>query len=356
MYPVTLLQLGVHNVGNPAQHEPGFLSAASGIVWRPRCGTMWSVGDDQNNLVEYSLSWAQVQAALYNTTDCTLLRPGRAQRILPGVLPVDENKRKNEKPDFEAMTIITHEDIEAIPDSQIRNMVLARFQYGLLLIVGSGGFSYSNIRRSIGVVFALQENGNISGMAGQVSFEKLHTYLDERHVIGKLNIEGISVHGAELILAQRGNSLGPDNNPAPNMLIRLSLADVLYSMLTDGEIGECELLDQPATYQLGSLPHGERHIKLDFTDIDAVHEDPKERLVFTAAAEAEDGVIAGSVIGVMNRHRAVTTVWHVRQKVKLEGVDARFNHTNQAIDLLAVPDADDPNVAAQLYAARLHVA
>ncbi|MBA2348010.1 MAG: hypothetical protein H0V81_06930 [Solirubrobacterales bacterium] len=42
-----------------------------------------------------------------------------------------------------------------------------------------------------------------------------------------------------------------------------------------------------------------------------------------------------------------------RDRIKLEGIDALYNATLGCIDLLLVSDADDPEVPAPLFAARL---
>jgi hypothetical protein len=41
------------------------------------------------------------------------------------------------------------------------------------------------------------------------------------------------------------------------------------------------------------------------------------------------------------------------RSIKLEGIDARYNATLGSVDLLLVADADDPEVPAPLFAARL---
>ena len=361
MQPLQVVTLGTHRIVNPDDGEVPFLSAASGTVWFG--ANLYSVGDDQANVATYSLDSSQVQEALRAGADSELLQPGVAQRIIPGVLPQDPGLRSEAKADFEALTVVKREDIEALTDEKVRAECLRRFPHGLLLIAGSGGMSHGGTRRSIGVVYSLDENGHIVGLPSKVSFEGLHEYLDKHVVIGELNIEGMCVYGTKLVLAQRGNSLDQDNNPAPNMLIWLTLAEVLESLYTDLKIDQCEL-EEPRPYDVGHVTFGkdgqEYQVKLDFTDLDAVTGDPHGRLAFTAAAEGTDGPvrgeIAGSVVGVIGADGEIQEIIPLEDAtIKLEGVDARYNPATGSIDLLLVSDADNPATPAPLMAARIPV-
>jgi hypothetical protein len=173
----------------------------------------------------------------------------------------------------------------------------------------------------------------------------------------------MATHGRELVLAQRGNSSDEQGRPAKNLLVRLSLAEVLESFYTDLRVGRCEL-EEIREYDLGSLPlevDGSSYdVKLDFTDLDAVTDDPLRRLVFTAAGEGTDdqgpakGAIAGSIVGVIDADGNVAQTCPLEDaSIKLEGVDARYNPATGTIDLLLVSDADDPDVPAPLMAARI---
>ncbi len=357
MQSLKLIQLGTHRILNPDPGEPPFLSAASGVAWSPRSGLLRSVGDDQAAVAEFSIAWTEVQEALRLGEDRDILSPGTAQRIIPEVLPLGGRERSEAKADFEALTIITRDDINRLSDGNLRMEMTRRFPNGLLLIVGSGGMSWGGVRRSIGVVYSLGENGLIRGLPAKISFEGLHTFLDEHIVIGELNIEGVTVHGSQLVLAQRGNSFDQDGAPAPNMLIRLALDKFLWSLCTDLKIDQLEL-EELGQYDLGSADYEGHLVKLDFTDVDSVHEDPKGRMVITGAAEANfepiKGQIAGSIVGVIDAEGNLVKLLPLEdQSIKLEGVDARYNHTLGCIDVLLVPDADDPDVPAGLYAARI---
>jgi len=362
MDDLPVITLGTHRIENPAPGEPPFLSAASGTAWSGR--RLYSVGDDQAAVAEFELDEVPVLEALRSGRDADVLAPGFAERIIPDVLPLDPARRASQKADFEALTLVTRPDLERLEDPGIRREVLRRFPHGLLIMAGSGGMSWEGVRRSTCVVYSRDEAGHIVGLPAKISLEELHDYLESSPwLTGELNIEGMAVHGQDLVLAQRGNSAGEDGRPADNLLIRLSLAEVLESFYTDLRVGRCEL-EEIRTYDLGFLGleiDGEAYdVKLDFTDLDAVSGDPQRRLVFTAAGEGTDaqgpakGRIAGSVVGVIDARGNVQRTHPLADRsIKLEGVDARYNPATGTLDLLLVSDADDPGVPAPLMAARL---
>ena len=363
MHPgLPVITLGTHRIENPAPGEPPFLSAASGSAWSGR--RLYSVGDDQAAVAEFELDEVQVLEALRSGKDADILPPGFAERIIPDVLPLDPGRRASQKADFEALTLVTREDLEALDDEAVRREVLRRFPHGLLIMAGSGGVSWEGVRRSTCVVYSRDEHGHIVGLPAKVSLEGLHEYLEgSPWLTGELNIEGMAVHGRYLVLAQRGNSTGEDGRPADNLLIRLSLSEVLESFYTDLRVGRCEL-EELRSYDLGYLPlevDGQSFdVKLDFTDLDSVSGDPEHRLVFTAAGEGTDdqgpakGRIAGSIVGIVGADGNVERTYPLADaSIKLEGVDARYNPATGTLDLLLVSDADDPDVPAPLMAARL---
>ncbi len=358
--PLPVIRLGEHRVVNPAPGEPPFLSAASGTAWSG--DRLYSVGDDQASVAEFTLDPAAVQEALRGGHDAELLEPGRAERIIPDVLPLDRKQRASAKADFEALTLVLPRHIGAL-DHPARDEILRRFPNGLLMLAGSGGMSWSGFRRSTCVVYSLDERGHIAGLPAKVSFEALHQSLQDSDAIsGDLNIEGMAVYGHRLVLAQRGNSIDADGQPAANLLIHLDLGEVLESIYTDLSVGGLEL-QGTTRYELGHLPieHGgeQYDVKIDFTDLDAVSGDPERRLVFTAAGEGPDGspvqnVIAGSAVGVISADGELLSITPLADRtIKLEGIDGRYNPTLGSIDLLLVSDADDPDVPAPLFAARL---
>jgi hypothetical protein len=358
--PLRVIGLGEHRVVNPPPGEPDHLSAASGVAWSAT--RLYSVGDDQATVAEYELEPDAVLEALRAGEDTDILRPGVAERIIPDVLPIDPKERASKKADFEALTLVLRADIEGLSHPE-RDEILRRFPHGLLMMSGSGGMSWEGFRRSTCVVYSLDDQGHISGLPTKISLEALHESLERSdHVSGDLNIEGMAVYGEALLLAQRGNSIDPDGNPAQNLLIHLDLGEVLESIYTDLSVGGLELRGVQS-HDLGCVPiehGGETHdVKLDFTDLDAVTDDPHRRLVFTAAAEGPDGspvqnVIAGSAVGVISADGDIDAIAPLEDRsIKLEGVDARYNPTLGSIDLLLVSDADDPDVPAPLFAARL---
>jgi len=362
MAKLPVITLGTHRIVNPAEGEPPFLSAASGTAWSGR--RLYSVGDDQAEVAEYELDPVRVLEALRAGEDTDVLEPGLAWRIIPDVLPLDPGQRASKKADFEALTLVTRRDLEALGREDVRGELIRRFPYGLLIMAGSGGMSWEGVRRSTCVVYSRDEDGHIVGLPSKVSLEGLHEYLEgSPWLAGELNIEGMAVYGEHLVLAQRGNSADEEGRPAKNLLIRLSLAEVLESFYTDLRVGRCEL-EQIREYDLGYLPlelDGERFdVKLDFTDLDTVTGDPLGRMAFTAAGEGTDdqgaakGAIAGSVVGVIDADGNVAATYPLEDPtVKLEGVDASYNPATGTLDLLLVSDADDPDVPAPLMAARI---
>ena len=271
--------------------------------------------------------------------------PGSFARIIAGRLSIHEATRAEEKPDLEALTILPP---------------FERNAHGALLACGSGGVSRGGSRRSTGVAFTLDADGSLAGFPCEVDLEPLHVFV-ERHVEGPINLEGICVRGDELLLAQR-NSVDEEGRPGQNVLLTLSLARVMESMLSDLTIDADELLGMRA-YDLGHRAlevEGESvEVKLDFTDLDGVSDDPHGRVAFTAAAEGlrgtpADGRLAGSVVGLIDPDGEIVLQVPVADpELKLEGLDARFDPGSGRIDLLLVSDADDPGVPAPLMTASL---
>jgi hypothetical protein len=362
MTKLPVITLGTHRIVNPAPGEPPFLSAASGTAWSER--RLYSVGDDQAEVAEYELDPVAVLEALRSGQDADVLPPGHAWRIIADVLPLDPGERASKKADFEALTLVRLEDLAAIGRDDVREELMRRFPHGLLIMAGSGGMSWEGVRRSTCVVYSRDQHGHIIGLPSRVSLEGLHEYLEgSPWLTGELNIEGMTVYGEHLVLAQRGNSRDEHDRPAKNLLVRLSLGEVLESFYTDLRVGRCEL-EEIREYELGFLPleiDGERFdVKLDFTDLAAVTGDREGRLVFTAAGEGTydqgpaKGAIAGSIVGVIDADGNVAATYPLADPtIKLEGVDGRYNPATGTLDLLLVSDADDPDVPAPLMAARI---
>ncbi len=318
-------------VDNPEEGRPGFMSAASGVSRAGDGDQAIAIGDDENHFWEGPVNDE---------------RPGLYTRIIPGRLSADEQERKFQKPDLEALTILPP---------------FERNPHGALLACGSGASSQDGTQRSSGVAFSLDADGRLAGLPCRIDLQPLHRFV-RRHVTGELNIEGICVWGEHVVLAQRGNSLDDDGHPAQNLLLMLSLEEVIRSLLTDLEIDPHELLEV-RSYDLGHLTArhdgGHRTVKLDFTDVDSVSGDPHGRMVFTAAAEGIDGspdagLIAGSVVGVIDAHGELGKLVALEDaSIKLEGIDARYDPDRDEIQLLLVADADDPDAPAPLLRAVL---
>jgi hypothetical protein len=297
MASLPVIKLGEHRVVNPQPGEPDFLSAASGTAWSAR--RLYSVGDDQATVAEYDLDPTAVLEALRSGQDTDILEPGVAERIIPEVLPLDPKERASKKADFEALTLVRRIDIEALRHPG-RGEILRRFPHGLLMMSGSGGMSWEGFRRSTCVVYSLDDEGHIAGLPAKISLQALHESLEQRdEVNGSLNIEGMAVYGQSLLLAQRGNSVDERGEPAQNLIIDLDLGEVLESIYTDLSVGGLELRGT-RPYDLGHLPvehdGASYDVKIDFTDLDAVTDDPEGRLVFTAAGEGPDGTPVQNVI------------------------------------------------------------
>lgn len=345
----------------PAHGMPASLSAASGVALGGR--KLYVVGDDQAIVAQFELDEVSAVAAILRGEPCDLLEPGRALRILPGDLPEDHTERQGKKPDLEALVVISRDDLARIENPDVRNMCLQRYSDGLVLIAGSGGDTEDG-RRSMSVFYPLNRGGDIFAVPPLVSLEELHAHI-RPNITGKLNIEGVCVYGDEVRLAQRGNSFTEDGKPAQSMIIRLSLAEVMFSLFTDLKIGKCDLIGA-RPYVLGSLPlvhDGVTHeVDLHFTDLDTITDDPEGRMVFSAAAEAPytqspiDGRIAGTAIGIMGKDGNVQEVYALSdRRLKVEGVDARYISSIGEIRLLMVPDPDDPMQTAPLLGAMLPV-
>jgi hypothetical protein len=319
-------------VTNPEPDRPPFMAAASGVSRTGGGTTAVAIGDDENHFWEGPVEEEE--------------EPGTFARIIAGRLSIHEARRKEEKPDLEALTILPP---------------FERNPHGALLACGSGGVRHDGGRRSTGVAFTLGAEGQLAGFPCEVDLGPLHAFV-ERHVTGPVNLEGVCVRADRLLLAQRGNTVDDDGRPGENMLLMLSLEKVMESMLTDLTIDTHELLEVRA-YDLGhrTVDHdGESlEVKLDFTDVDEASGDPHGRIVFTAAAEGVKGsptagAMAGSAVGLIGADGAIELQLPVADPaLKLEGVDARYDPERRCIDLLLVSDADDPGVPAPLMRATL---
>lgn len=259
------------------------LSAASGLVHRDEA--LYCVADDGLELLRTDLSGAH-----------------------PARLPLGEGPRlshlpKAHKPDFEALL--------AVGDT--------------LLALGSG--SSPARRRAVQV--------DARGRASRVVdlgplYDALGARLDE------LNIEGAVISGDDVFLAQRGNGAFKEN-----ALVRLERRRFEQDLAAGALTAAC--LVELLAVSLGELDG----VPLSLTDLCL---GPRGQLIFTAAAEAtdnpyDDGEVAGSVIGVLDRAGRVDASRRVvAPKVKLEGVCWL-----ERGELRLVADPDDPSAKAPLF-------
>ena len=226
--------------------------------------------------------------------------------LLPGSLPDDPKLRKAHKPDFEALV--------DLPD-------------GSLLALGSG----SALHRARGVWIRFAETAMI---AHEIDLGSL--YAACRGELPELNIEAGACIGATLFLLSRGNGAARDN-----AVLTLD-ADALLVQLAQGALSATTLRGVQRI-ELGEL-HG---TALSFTDACVL----RDRLLFCAAAEAspdtyQDGVCAGSVLGIMEQSGRIIATRPLTPLDKIEGLCLDPSRSGHA---LLVADADDPASRSPLY-------
>ena len=286
----------------------GHVSAASGLVavgpW------LYVVGDDSLHLGRFPREGSA---------------PGCLVRLFPGELPLEPKARKAVKPDLEALCLL--EPFTGHP-------------HGALLAVPSGSTS----ARHRGAVLPLAADGTLEGAPRAVDFTGVYAQLARE--LGPLNIEGAAVVSGRLRLLQRGNGA-----QGVDALVDLDTERVVRALETDHALGP-DTVRTVRRWELGRAGG----VRLSFTDASPL---PDGRMVFTAAAEDtvnayEDGLLAGSAVGLLAPDGTPLFLDAVDAKVKLEGVSARLE--GGRVHLLLVADADDPAVAAPLLEAVLESA
>src|SRR5688500_3493311 len=138
----------------PGPGGAAHISAASGVARRG--DFVYVIGDDELGLGVFRLSKEA---------------PGELRPVLRGRLSADHAKRKAEKPDLEALTLL--------PPFSGR-------PYGSLLGLGSG----SKPQRERGFVWALAADGSLEGEPSELDLSSLYERL--RESAPELNIEGAS--------------------------------------------------------------------------------------------------------------------------------------------------------------------
>jgi len=297
-----LNSIGALTLAAPSQSgRPAYISAASGLVRVDR--TLYVVADDENYLGIFQDD---------------LTSEGTLRRLFAGELPLGRDARKAVKPDLEILTYLP-----------------ANHQYpnGALLALGSG----STDHRRRAAIIAFDGNSHLVDNVETLDLSANYNQIAQR--VPDLNIEGAIIAGEDIVLFQRGN------NVSHNATIRCR-ADMFLSEAHDDM--------RPLNFLLRRYDVGEiEGVPLGFTDASSLDDGT---IVFCAAAEDtsnayNDGVCAGSAIGLINRDGQLSKVMTVDQRVKLEGICATVS--DNVIHLLAVTDADDVAVPAELYSATL---
>ncbi len=284
---------------DPQGDEPPHLAAASGLV--VTAAAIYVVADDEVGL------------GVFPRHD-DHHGPGRMLPLFAEVLPADHHERKAAKPDLEALC---------------RLPAHAGAPHGALLACGSG----SAETRHRGVHWPLDAEGRVSGDPRPVDLAALYAAL--RRELPELNIEGATVSGDGLLLANRGNGARHEN-----AIVTLRLDAVLAALaageaLDAGVVASLERTDLP---DLGGHP-------LAYSDLTTL---PDGRVAFSAIGEDtddpyEDGAFTGAGIGILGGALHALT-----PPVKVEGVFAVDADT-----LLLTADPDDRAVPAPLLTASL---
>lgn len=270
--------------------QPGgrlFVSAASGLaLYNNR---FYVVCDDEQSLATFPMEG---------------LGDGEFIPLFPGLLPLDTKDRKKEKADLEAILILD----------------------GLLLALPSG----STLNRQRGISYTLPHS-----IPKIIDVSSLYNELSK--TFPELNIEGACVHQKELVLLQRGNGVQRQNG-----LITLDLAQVLLD-LNDQMISIKSL----KTIHHCSLP-SLKGIDLTFTDGASFN----GKLYFLAVAEDsqstyEDGLVAGSILGILSETGTVKDMIPLSMSSKPEGLLIHGNH------FYVVTDDDKADEPAHLYMGEL---
>ena len=252
-------------------------------------------------------------------------RPASFVPVLHGELSSDPGRRKKEKPDLEALTLL--------PPFTDR-------PFGALLGLGSG----SNPHRQRGFVWGLAADGSLEGKPTELDLSPLYERL--RESAPELNIEGASALGDRLWLFHRGNT-----EQGLNIVAEVPLDDFIGGVQDDGRIA-CGEEVRIRAYELGELDG----VPLTFSDATPLAD---ELVVFTASAEpgsdphGTDGSIRGSVVGMIDGDGHVQRLRTIDKKWKVEGVYASVDA--RVIDFLFVCDQDDPDIASPLLSAAMPI-
>jgi hypothetical protein len=282
--------------------QPAFVSGASGLV---RAGAFFHViSDDALCLASFRVEG---------------LLAGTLTRIADGELPLEAADRKSRKPDFEVLL--------ALPPT-------AENRFGSLLALGSG--SRPNRRR--GVRIELSDRGQPIAQEG-LDLAPLFAAFDGTFT--ETNIEGAVIIGSDLLLFQRGNAGSP-----VNAILALPWEEAFAA------IDAGTAVPRPAIREvdLGVIDG----VPLAFTDATLAG----GKILFSAVAERtanayDDGEVAGSAIGLLDRDGRVERLSRLSPAAKIEGIEAQL--VDGRLQIALVDDADDPSRPSQLFAATMTI-
>jgi hypothetical protein len=288
----------------PDPGMPAHVASASGVVRRG--DFVYVIGDDLLQVAVFSVAGA---------------RAGTLTQAFPGDLPDDQKRRKQEKPDLEALTALP--PVEGEPG-------------GGLLGLGSG----SSPNRDRGFFWSFAADGSLSGEPRTIDLHPVYEAL-RRELADRVNVEGAAVFEKRLWLFHRGNQ-----GEAPNAVAEVELSDLSRTLAEDLMLDADELLSL-RTYDLGELDG----IPACFSDATTLLDD---LVCFTASAEGEDdGDISGSVVGTIDAAGNVRRLRRIDPRWKVEGVHAAVD--TGVIDFLFVCDQDDPDTPSPLLSATMPI-
>lgn len=295
---------------DPATGRPAHVRAASGLAWQARAGQRVLVApqDDTSFLAVFAPPEGEVSAIVLDHAP-------RGARVFEKRLGTKEQKL----------------DLESI----------AAVAADRALVVGSG--SHAN-RRSI--VDLRGESARV------VHCEALYEALRARTDFAgsELNVEGATVVGDQLVLANRGNG-APSGALSPiDALVTIDLAELLAHL--DG--GPLPRLGPATRLSLGELSGA----RLGVTDLATA---PDGSLWLLAAAERspnayDDGEVVACAVGTIDPRTGAGRLWALRaedgtpSRDKPEGLAIAERRADGLVRAWACLDADDPDRPSELVA------
>lgn len=291
------------NFEGTAEGRPNYVYAASGLVQLGE--NYYVIADDELHLAIFP---------------CNSNKPGRWVRLFPGQLPLDYKQRKKQKPDLESITYIQPYEFAEL---------------GAFFIVPS----MSRAKRIMGALIPVNQDGLSDPIP--IDFTEIHDHLSSR--IQELNIEGVTITEQTVKLFHRGTQ-----SISKSAVIELERSQVLRD-LHDTHKLKGKSIAKIREYELGRLSG----LELAFTDATSL---PDGRTVFLAAAERgknayDDGPVAGSAFGVMDKDGGVTRIENFEGNYKLEGITCKTEPGK--IEMILVSDTDDQAVPSGLFTATL---